>query len=131
MSSSLNKVMLIGYLGNEPELKHFADGTAFANIRVATNQTFKDKQTGDKQQRTEWHNVCFRQRLAEVVGQYCHKGSLVYVEGSLRTRSWEDEAGSKHWATEIMGWRLQMLAGGQSQQADKPLAEAQDDELPF
>lgn len=131
MSTGLNKVMLIGYLGAEPELKYFADGKAFANVRLATNQTFKNKETGEKEQRTEWHSVCFRQRLAEVVGEYCHKGSLVYVEGSLRTRCWEDEAGSKHWTTEIMGQQLQMLAGGQAQQADKPLGAAQDDELPF
>jgi len=126
MSSSLNKVMLIGYLGNDPQLNYFADGKAFVNIRLATNQTVKDKQ-----QRTQWHNVCFRQRLAEVVGQYCHKGSLVYIEGSLRTRNWEDESGTKLWFTEVMVWQLQILASGQSQPADKPLDEAGTDDLPF
>jgi len=100
-------------------------------VRLATNQTVKDKPTGEKQQRTQWHNVCFRQRLAEVVGQYCHKGSLVYIEGSLRTRNWEDESGTKLWFTEVMVWQLQILASGQSQPADKPLDEAGTDDLPF
>jgi len=129
MSSHLNKVMLIGYLGDEPQLKYFADGNAFVNLRIATNQTFKDKETGEKQQRTQWHNVCFRQRLAEVVGEYCHKGSLVYVEGSLRTRSWEDESGTKYWFTEVMAWQLQILPSGQ--QAEKEREKAAANALPF
>jgi len=129
LSNGVNKVMLIGYLGGEPEVNYFADGKAFVNTRVATNQTFKDKQTGEKQQRTQWHNVCFRQRLAEVVGQYCHKGSLVYIEGSLRTRNWEDETGTKCWITEVMAYQLQMLAG--SQPIDKPIDEAVANDVPF
>lgn len=131
MSNGLNKVMLIGYLGNDPEIKYFADGQAFVNIRVATNQTFTDKKTGERQQRTEWHTVCLVRRLAEVVGEYCHKGSLVYIEGSLRTRSWEDEAGTKRWTTDIQGRQLQILPNGQSQATDKAATNAGADDLPF
>jgi len=123
--------MLIGYFSDDPQLNYFADGNAFINSRIATNQTVTDKQTGEKQQRTQWHNVCFRRRLAEVVGQYCRKGSLVYIEGSLRTRSWADEADTKYWFTEVMAWQLQILASGQSQPADKPLDDAGTDDLPF
>ena len=131
MGNGVNKVLLIGYFGDDPQLKYFADGNAFANIRLATNRTFKDKHTGEKQQRTEWHNVCFRQRLAKVVGQYCRKGTLVYIEGSLRTRSWEDAAGTKFWFTEVMAWQLQMLASGQSEHTDKALEEKKAEEVPF
>ncbi len=131
MSNGLNKVMLIGHFGDDPQLNYFADGNAFINSRIATNQTVTDKQTGEKQQRTQWHNVCFRRRLAEVVGQYCRKGSLVYIEGSLRTRNWENEQGIKFWVTEVMGWQLQILADSQSRLADKPSDEAPDDDLPF
>ena len=131
MSNGLNKVMLIGRFADKPQLQYFADGNAFATMRIATNQSFKDKQTGEKQQRTEWHNVCFRRRLAEVVGEYCHKGSLVYIEGSLRTRSWQDESGTKFWCTEIMAWQLQLLADRQPQPVDKLSEKTAANDVPF
>jgi len=130
MSGSVNKVMLLGYLGCDPDVKFFTDGQAFVNIRLATNQIVKDKQTGEGQQRTEWHTVYFTRRLAEVIGQYCHKGSLVYIEGSLRTRTWEDETGTKHWATDIKGWQLLMLPDGQFKQTETNVGDIVDD-LPF
>ena len=94
MSRGINKVILVGNLGKDPEIRYSASGAAIANITVATSDNWKDKQTGEKQERTEWHRVVFFNRLAEVVGEYLTKGSQIYVEGRLQTRKWQDKDGS-------------------------------------
>ena len=148
MSRGLNKVMLIGNLGNDPETRYTQGGAAVTSIGIATSETWKDKQTGEKQERTEWHNVTFFGRLAEVAGEYLRKGSKVYVEGRLRTNSWEKD-GQKHYKTEIIASEMQMLdskgqgggaPGGQQkpppQRAAEPVSnpdsiEDFDDDIPF
>jgi len=148
MSRGLNKVMLIGNLGNDPVTRYTQGGAAVTSIGIATNETWKDKQTGEKQERTEWHNVTFFGRLAEVAGEYLRKGSKVYVEGQLRTNSWEKD-GQKHYKTEIIASEMQMLdskgqgggaPGGQQkpppQRAAHPVSnpdslEDFDDDIPF
>ena len=106
---SLNKAQIIGNLGRDPEVRYSPDGVAIANISLATTSQWKDKETRGKQERTEWHRVVFYGRLAEIVREYTHKGSLVYVEGSLRTRKWQDKDGSDRYTTEIVGSLLTML----------------------
>ena len=93
MARGINKVILVGNLGKDPEIRYSASGAAIANITIATSDSWKDKQTGEKQERTEWHRVVFFNRLAEVVGEYLKKGSQVYVEGRLQTRKWQDKEG--------------------------------------
>lgn len=107
-SRGVNKVILIGNLGADPEVRYFPSGDAWANVNIATSETWKDKNTGQPQERTEWHRVVFTRRLAEIVGEYLKKGSKVYVEGSLRTRQWEKD-GVKHYTTEIIANEMQML----------------------
>ena len=110
--ASVNKVILVGNLGRDPEVRYSPDGAAMANISVATTSQWKDKQTGDKREETEWHRVTFFGRLAEVVGEYLRKGSAVYIEGRLRTRKWQDkESGQDRYATEIVADTMQMLGG--------------------
>jgi single-strand DNA-binding protein len=106
---SLNKVQIIGNLGRDPEVRYSPDGVAIANISLATTSQWKDKETRGKQERTEWHRVVFYGRPAEIVREYTHKGSFVYVEGSLRTRKWQDKDGSDRYTTEIVGSLLTML----------------------
>lgn len=108
--ASVNKVILIGNLGADPEVRYLPSGEAVANLRIATTDTWKDK-SGDRQESTEWHRVSFFGRTAEVCGQYLKKGSAVYVEGSIRTRKWQDKDGSDRYSTEIRGDRMQMLGG--------------------
>ena len=117
MARGINKVILIGNLGNDPETRYMPSGGAVTNISVATSETWKDKQTGQPQERTEWHRVVFFNRLAEIAGEYLRKGSKVYVEGSLRTRKWQDKSGQDKYTTEIVGSEMQMLdsrGGGQA-----------------
>lgn len=109
-SRGVNKVILIGNLGRDPETRYMPSGGAVTNVTVATSETWKDKQSGENQERTEWHKVVFFNKLAEIAGQYLKKGSKVYVEGSLRTRSY-DKDGQKHYATEIVADQMQMLDG--------------------
>jgi len=109
MARGVNKVILVGNLGNEPEMKYLPSGGAVTNISIATSESWKDKNTGQQQERTEWHRVVFFNRLAEVAGEYLHKGSKVYVEGSLRTRKWQAQDGSDRYSTEIVGAEMQML----------------------
>jgi len=122
MARGVNKVILIGNLGKDPEVRYMPSGSAVTNVTIATSESWKDKQTGDKQERTEWHNVVFFNRLAEIAGEYLKKGSKVYVEGSLRTRKWQDKnSGQDRYTTEIVGNEMQMLdsrggAGGGSSQ---------------
>ncbi len=105
----INKVILIGNLGNDPDCKYMPSGGAATNITIATSETWKDKQTGQPQERTEWHRVVFFNRLAEVAGEYLRKGSKVYIEGSLRTRKWQDQSGQDKYTTEIVAKEMQML----------------------
>jgi len=113
--ASVNKVILIGNLGADPETRYLPSGEAVTNIRVATTDRWKDKQTGEMKEATEWHRIAFFGRLAEIAGEYLKKGSQVYVEGSLRTRKWQDKDGQERYTTEIRGEVMQMLgprAGG-------------------
>lgn len=111
MARGVNKVILIGNLGKDPEVRYLPSGSAVANVTLATSEQWKDKQSGDQQERTEWHNVAFFGRLAEIVGEYLKKGSQVYVEGSLRTRKWQDKNGNDRYTTEIIASEMQMLGG--------------------
>ncbi len=111
MARGVNKVILIGNLGRDPEVRYMPSGQAVANVTIATSETWRDKQTGDQQERTEWHNVVFFGRLAEIAGEYLRKGSQVYVEGSLRTRKWQDKEGRDRYTTEIIANEMQMLGG--------------------
>jgi single-strand DNA-binding protein len=108
--ASVNKVILIGNLGRDPEMRYLPSGDAVANLRIATTEQWKDK-NGDKQETTEWHTVVFFGRQAEVCGQYLKKGSSVYIEGSIRTRKWQDQSGQDRYSTEVRGDRMQMLGG--------------------
>lgn len=117
MAKGINKVILIGNLGRDPETRYMPSGGAVTNVTIATSESWKDKQSGQQQERTEWHKVVFFNRLAEIAGEYLKKGSKVYIEGSLRTRTY-DKDGQKHYATEIVANEMQMLdsrgAGGSS-----------------
>jgi len=145
--ASLNKVMLIGNLGADPELRYTPSGAAVASFNIATKDQWTSKE-GEKQERTEWHRIVAWRRLGEICGEYLHKGSLVYVEGSLQTRDWEDRDGNKRRTTEIVAWRMQMLdRAGKSGEAVSteerfpteepveatPLAEPEEpeDDIPF
>ena len=108
----INKVILIGNLGADPEVRYMPSGDAVANVRIATSDTWKDKNTGERQERTEWHNVVFFGKVAEIVKQYVHKGSKIYVEGKLRTRKWQGQDGQDRYTTEVvvdMNGTMQML----------------------
>jgi len=153
--ASVNKVIIVGNLGRDPETRYNPEGGAITNISVATTDTWKDKASGEKQERTEWHRVVFFSRLAEIAGEYLKKGSQVYVEGSLRTRKWQDKEGKERYTTEIVADRMQMLgsrqgsgdAGGRerSSEAKEPVAAGEgmpakkpagkfddmDDDIPF
>ncbi|MDX2164373.1 MAG: single-stranded DNA-binding protein [Gammaproteobacteria bacterium] len=121
MARGVNKVILIGNLGADPEVRFMPSGGAVANLRIATSESWKDKQTGEQHERTEWHTVVLFNRLGEIAGEYLKKGSKVFIEGSLRTRKWQDKTGQDRYTTEIVGAEMQMLdskGGGQSFQAD-------------
>lgn len=107
--SGINKVIILGNLGNDPETRYMPNGNAVTNISIATSESWKDKQTGQNQERTEWHRVVFFNRLAEIAGEYLRKGSKVYIEGSLRTRKWQDQSGNDRYTTEIVATDMQML----------------------
>jgi len=111
MARGVNKVILIGNLGKDPEMKSFPNGDAYCNLTLATSESWTDKTSGEKKERTEWHNLVFTRKLAEIVGQYLKKGSKVYVEGSLRTRKWQDKDGHDRYTTEINVNDMQMLDG--------------------
>ncbi|MCP4698086.1 MAG: single-stranded DNA-binding protein [Gammaproteobacteria bacterium] len=110
----VNKVILIGNLGNDPEIRYSASGTAVANISLATNDSWLDKQTGERQERTEWHRVVFFGRTAEVVGEYLRKGRKIYVEGRLQTEKWQGNDGTERYTTKIYAFDMQMLGGGRA-----------------
>ena len=111
MSRGVNRVTIVGNLGQDPELKHMPSGGAVTNISVATSESWKDKQTGEQKERTEWHRIVFFNRLAEIAGEYLKKGSQVYIEGALRTRKWQDQSGQDRYTTEIVASETQMLGG--------------------
>lgn len=153
MSRGINKVILVGNLGNDPETRYTASGSAVSTISIATSESWQDKQTGERQERTEWHRVVLFNRLGEIAGEYLRKGSKVYIEGSLRTRKWQDKSGQERYTTEIVGNEMQMLdskggAGGPAnftpanQQHNEPSrsstssntpppADEFDDDIPF
>ena len=124
MARGINKVILIGNLGADPETRAMPSGTTVANLRVATSESWRDKQTGEQQERTEWHRVALFGRLAEIAGEYLRKGSQVYIEGSLRTRKWQDKQGNERYSTEIVGNELQMLGGRSGAAAGSPAGAA-------
>ena len=113
-SKGVNKVILVGNLGQDPEVKYMPNGNAVTNISVATSESWKDQQ-GQPQEKTEWHRVVMFRKLAEIAGQYLHKGSQVYLEGKLQTRKWTDQNGVDHYTTEVVADQMQMLGGRQAQ----------------
>ncbi|RKZ84360.1 MAG: single-stranded DNA-binding protein [Gammaproteobacteria bacterium] len=129
---SVNKVILVGRLGAEPESRAFPDGGSICNLRLATSESWKDRQTGERKERTEWHRVVLRNRLGEIAQQYLHKGSQVYIEGRIQTRKWQDQNGQDRYSTEIVGNEMTMLdskgAGGSApayqQNTTAPQAQA-------
>ena len=139
--AGINKVIIVGRLGNDPEIRTMPNGEAVANISVATSETWTDKNTGERRETTEWHRIVFYRRQAEVVGEYLRKGSQVYVEGRLKTRKWQDQNGQDRYTTEIQGDVMQMLDSRQSgeqkdnpSKAEQPTAGNQnnfDDDIPF
>ena len=130
--ASVNKVIIVGNLGADPETRYLPSGEAVTNIRVATTDRWKDKQTGEAKEATEWHRIAFFGRLATVAGEYLKKGSQVYVEGSLRTRKWQDKDGQDRYSTEIRGDVMQMLGrregGGEPRGAPAPAMESKSSE---
>ena len=111
MARGINKVILVGNLGQDPETRYMPSGGAVTNITVATNESWKDKQTGEQKDRTEWHKVAMFNRLAEVAAEYLRKGSQVYIEGKIRTRKWQDKEGKDRYTTEVIADEMQMLGG--------------------
>ncbi|KAA0888810.1 single-stranded DNA-binding protein [Oryzomonas rubra] len=133
--SSLNKVILIGRLGKDPEVRFTASGTAVCNFSLATSETFKDK-SGEKQEKTEWHNIQLWSKLAEIAGEYLAKGALVYIEGRIQTRKWQDNSGADRYTTEIVGMQMQMLSSknegrSESVAGDQEEPPFRDDDIPF
>jgi len=124
MARGVNKVIIVGTLGNDPEVKYSASGSAIANLSIATSEQWRDKQTGEKKEQTEWHRVVIFGKLAEVAGEYLSKGSQVYIEGQLRTRKWTDSNGVDRYTTEIvipqMGGVMQMLGGKRDDSGQQP-----------
>ncbi len=146
MARGVNKVILVGTCGKDPETRYMPSGGAVTSISVATNESWKDKQTGEKQERTEWHNITFFGRLAEIAGEYLKKGSQVYIEGSLRTEKWQDKQGQDRYTTKVIANEMQMLGGrpggdfssapqqqSQPQPANQPapVDDSFDDDIPF
>ena len=122
MARGINKVILVGNLGKDPEVKYTASGAAVTNITVATSETWNDKQTGEKVEKTEWHRVVAFQRLAEIMGEYLRKGSQVYIEGKLQTRKWQDQNGQDRYTTEIVANDMQMLGARGGESGGRPQA---------
>lgn len=138
--SNLNKVMIIGRLGAEPDTRYMPNGKAVTNIRVATSETWKDKQTGDRKEKTEWHSIVLFDKLAEIAAEYLRKGSLAYFEGKLTTRKWTDKDGKDRYTTEIVARDMQMLGSrGERTERQAPASSAGpepiggefDDDIPF
>ena len=134
MARGVNKVILIGNLGRDPEVRYSPNGGAIANITLATSEAWKDKNTGEQVEKTEWHRVVFFRRLAEIAGEYLKKGSKVYIEGKLQTRKWQDKDGNDRYTTEIVANEMQMLdsRGGSASynQDEAPMASSQQESMP-
>ena len=137
MARGINKVIIVGNCGQDPETRYLPSGGAVTNISIATSESWKDKNTGEQQERTEWHRVVFFNRLGEIAGEYLKKGSKVYVEGSLRTRKWQGQDGADRYTTEIVASEMQMLdsrgsqdAGGYQQQAPRQNPAPQPNQAP-
>ena len=145
MARGVNKVTLIGNLGNDPEVRYSGNGNAVANVSLATAESWRDKDSGEQQDRTEWHRVVFFGRLAEIVSEYLHKGSQIYIEGRLQTNKWQDKEGNDRYTTEILGNEMNMLGGRQSsgdggaydqsqpapQSAPSQASQISEDDIPF
>ncbi len=143
MARGINKVIIVGNVGGDPETRYMPSGSAVTNLTVATNESWKDKQTGEQKERTEWHRVAMFNRLAEIAAEYLRKGSQVYIEGKLRTRKWQDKNGQDRYTTEIIADEMQMLGGRggagapMSDQGPPPSPPPQsssddfDDDIPF
>ncbi len=144
MARGINKVIIVGNLGQDPETRYMPSGSAVTNFTVATNESWKDKQTGEQKDRTEWHRVAMFGRLAEVAAEYLRKGSQVYIEGKLRTRKWQDRDGKERYTTEIIADEMQMLGGrggggsapmstdsAPASAPPQPPADDFDDDIPF
>ena len=148
MARGINKVILVGNLGADPETRYMPSGSAVTNLSIATSESWKDKQSGEQKDRTEWHKVAMFNRLAEIAAEYLRKGSQVYIEGKLRTRKWQDRDGNDRWTTEIIADEMQMLggrgggggsapmssgsgAGPSSSPAPQPGPDDFDDDIPF
>ena len=143
MARGINKVIIVGNLGADPDTKSMPSGNMVANFSVATSESWNDRDTGERQEKTEWHRVVFFGRLAEIADQYLRKGSQVYVEGKLQTRKWEDRDGNERWTTEIVGNQLEMLGermsagSSQSNNMDQSTSKSNfnddefDDDIPF
>ncbi len=133
MARGVNKVILVGNLGNDPDMRYTAGGAAVANISIATAESWRDKESGEQQERTEWHRVVFFGRLAEIVGEYLRKGSQIYVEGRLQTRKWTDKEGQDKYTTEIVANEMQMLggkSGGSANYESAPQSQPQKSNAP-
>ncbi|MBW1851658.1 MAG: single-stranded DNA-binding protein [Deltaproteobacteria bacterium] len=138
--AGVNKVILVGNLGRDPEVRYTPSGVTVANFSIATSEEWKDKETGEKQERTEWHRIVAWRRLGEICGEYLHKGSQIYIEGKLQTRAWEDRDGNKRYTTEIVAQSMQMLgpaskqgravSGDQGFPVEEPIT-VPEDEIPF
>ncbi len=109
MARGVNKVILVGNLGKDPEVRYMSNGNAVCNVTLATSESWKDKQTGEQKDKTEWHTIVFYRRLAEIAGEYLKKGSQVYIEGKLQTRKWQDKSGNDRYTTEVIANEMQML----------------------
>jgi single-strand DNA-binding protein len=125
MARGINKVILVGNLGADPETRYMPSGSAVTNLSVATSESWKDKQTGEQKDRTEWHKVVMFDRLAEIAAEYLRKGSQVYIEGKLQTRKWQDRDGNDRWTTEVRASEMQML-GGRGGGGSAPMSSGQD-----
>jgi single-strand DNA-binding protein len=144
MARGINKVIIVGNVGGDPETRYMPSGSAVTNLTVATNESWKDKQTGEQKERTEWHKVAAFGKLAEIMAEYLRKGSQVYIEGKLRTRKWQDKNGNDRWTTEIVADEMQMLGGrggggsapmnqdpGPASAPAQPGPDDFDDDIPF
>lgn len=127
--AGINKVIIVGNLGNDPEIRTMPNGEMIANISVVTSESWTDKNTGEKKTQTEWHRIVIYRKLAEIAAQYLHKGSQVYVEGRLKTRKWQDNNGQDRYTTEIQGDNLQMLGGRQDEPKQAKSSKAKPEPL--
>ncbi len=130
MARGVNKVILVGNLGQDPEIKYMPSGQAVCNITIATSESWNDKTSGEKVEKTEWHRVVFFRRLAEIAGEYLRKGSQVYIEGRLQTRKWQDQSGNDRYTTEIVANEMQMLGGKGGGVASMPESSPQSQQEP-